>query len=189
MPTRAASESKSEGISDLPKKWSVAVQLVGTFGLAVFLVLYYVLVMQPKDAARYDQLRQSIDKLGETIAGQQNLITREQESRLQDLYLIAMGNEVATLLVSELKGSANAEALTKKIEDRLIVETRLLEGLRRQDGGAISEMMTNKIRNTEISKEIARRAIADWKNTDRETIAGECRRALTFAMQMAAKAK
>ena len=36
-------KDSKRGIRGLPRPWSIAVQVVGTFGLAVFLVLYYVI--------------------------------------------------------------------------------------------------------------------------------------------------
>lgn len=77
-------KSEEVGIAGLPKSWAVAVQLVGTFGLAVFLVLYYVLVMQPKDAQRYEQLRQSVTSLGEIVAGHRAclLVNRRRSSKI-----------------------------------------------------------------------------------------------------------
>jgi hypothetical protein len=177
------------GIAGLPQPWAVAVQLVGTFGLAVFLVLYYVLVMQPREAERYEQLRQSVATLGEIVAGQQSLLTREQASRLEDLFVMAMAPEVAALVVDGLREDAPADALAKRIEDRLILETRLLEGLRRKDGGTISEMLTHKIRNSGVSQEIAARALAEWRDGDARAIAAECGSALDFAIKRAAMAK
>ncbi len=189
MPNEDHSKSKEVGIAGLPKSWAIAVQLVGTFGLAVFLVLYYVLVMQPKEAERYEQLRQSVASLGEIIAGQQSLLTREQASQLEDLFVMAMAHEVAEIIVGELRGNTTAEALAKKIEDKLIFETRLLEGLRRKDGGTISEMLTHKIRNSGISQELAQRAVGEWKNAEPKKVADECRGALNFAIKRAAMAK
>ena len=102
---------------------------------------------------------------------------------------MAMAHEMADLVVGELRGDATAEVLGKKIEDRLIFQTRLLEGLRRKDGGTISEMLTHKVRNSGISEEIARRAVAEWRNAEPQMIAEECRGALAFAIKRAAMAK
>lgn len=180
---------KESGIAGLPKAWAIAVQLVGTFGLAVFLVLYYVLVMQPKDAARYEQLSQSVTSLGEIVAGQQSLLTREQASRLEDLFVMAMAPEMAELIVGELKGNSTTEVLSKKIEDKLIFRTRLLEGLRRKDAGVVSEMLIHKIRNSGISQEIAQRANSGWRDAEPKMIAKECLDALDFAIKRATLAK
>ncbi len=177
------------GIAGLPRNWAIAVQLIGTFGLAVFLVLYYVIVLQPREAARYEQLQQSVASLGEIIVDQQSMLTREQESRLEDLFVLAMTREVAELIIGELKGAPTAEALAKKIEDRLIFQTRLLAGLRRKDERAISEGLTHKIRNSEISQKLAQIAIAEWKDAEPELIADESRGALDFAIKRAAMAK
>jgi len=189
MPNEDHPGSKDVGIAGLPKTWAVAVQLVGTFGLAVFLVLYYVLVMQPRDAQRYEQLRQSVTSLGEMVAGQQSLLSREQASRLEDLFVMAMAHELAGVIAGELRINSPAEALAKKIEDKLIVETRWLEGLRRKDGGTISEMLTHKIRNSGIGRQIAHHATAEWKTAGTQTIADGCRDALNLAIKRAAMAK
>lgn len=182
-------KSSEPGIASLPRNWATAVQIIGTFGLAVFLVLYYVLVMQPREADRYEQLRQSVVSLEQTIAGQQSLLTREQAEQLEDLYVLAMANETADLLAAELQADTAADALAKKIEDNLIFQTRLLEGLRRKDGGTVSEMLTHKIRNSGISGELASKAIEQWQNTGRAAIVDGCRSALNFAIKRAAMAK
>lgn len=189
MPDEDHTTSNETGIAGLPKSWAVAVQLVGTFGLAVFLVLYYVLVMQPKEAERYEQLRQSVASLGEIVAAQQSLLTREQASQLEDLFVMAMAHEVADVIAGELRGNSTIEVLAKKIEDKLIFQTRLLEGLRRKDGGTISEMLTHKIRNSAISQELAQKAVAEWRNAEPEMVANECKTALNFAIKRAAMAK
>lgn len=187
---------KEVGIAGLPKGWAVAVQLVGTFGLAVFLVLYYVLVMQPRQTERYDQLNGryetlsgSVTALRETIESQQSLLTRQQASRVEELFCMAMSQEVADLIVRESAGHPTPESLTKKIEDRLILQTRLLEGLRRKDGGVISEMLTHKIRNSEISSRIAKTALAEWKDVEYAKIVRNCREGLSTAITRAAMAK
>ncbi len=189
MPNEDSTKAKAVGIAGLPRGWAVAVQLVGTFGLAVFLVLYYVLVMQPKEAERYEQLRQSVTSLGEIVAGQQSLLTREQASRVEDLFVMATAHEVADLVVNELRNESTAAELGKVIEDKLIFQTRLLEGLRQKHGGAISEMLTHRIRNSRISEGIGQRAVAEWRNAEHKAIANECRDALTVAIKRAAMAK
>lgn len=182
--------SKEVGIAGLPKTWAVAVQLVGTFGLAVFLVLYYLFVMQPKEATRYEQLRQSVTTFGEIVAGQQSLLTGEQTSQLEDLFVMAMAHEVAELIVGELTRNPTAEALAEKIKEKLIFETRLLEGLRRKGASTtISEMLMHKIGDSGISKEIARKAVAEWRDADPEVIADECRKALDFEFKRRARGK
>lgn len=177
------------GIPGLPKTWAVVVQLVGTFGLAVFLVLYYLLVMQPKEAERYEELRQTVTSLTEAIAGQQSLLSREQASQLEDLFVMAMAHDVVGLIVVELRSNSSADELARKIEDKLIYQTRLLEGLRRKGGGAISEMLTHKIRNSRISYDIAQRAVDEWENAERKVINEGCKGALNFAIKRAAMSK
>ena len=189
MSNKDDSQNGNVGIPGLPKTWAVVVQLVGTFGLAVFLVLYYLLVMQPKEAERYDELRQTVMSLAEIIAGQQSLISREQSSHLEYLFVMAMAHDVADMIVVELRGNSSADKLARKIEDKLIYQTRLLEGLRRKGGGSISEMLTHKIRNSGISYKIAQRALKEWENASRDVIGEGCRGELQFAIKRAAMAK
>lgn len=111
--------------------------------------------MQPEEVERYDELRQTVMLLAEVIAGQQSLIFKEQSSHLEDLFVMAMAHDVADLIVVELRGDSSADKLSRKIEDKLIYQTRLLEGLRQKGGGSISEMLTHKIRNSGISYTIA----------------------------------
>jgi len=160
-------KSEQGGIGTLPKKWAVAVQLVGTFGLAVFLVLYYVLIMQPRENERYDKLRASVDFLREAVEKNQSLLTREQAANVENLFVIAAAGELADLLAKELKATPNAAALRAKIEDLLLVQTSLLQGLVRKEGGSLSEMMTHKIRTSEIADQIAKRAETDDKDAFR----------------------
>ena len=89
---------RPQGISSLPRPWSTAVQLVGTFGLAVFLVLYYVLVMHPQERARYDELRKSVESLIDVVEKGQSLITKDQAKRLESLYVLAVANEVGVFI-------------------------------------------------------------------------------------------
>ncbi|MHC4741946.1 MAG: hypothetical protein ACYS8Z_08555 [Planctomycetota bacterium] len=187
MPNENQAKPKEVGIPGLPKNWAVAVQLVGTFGLAVFLVLYYVLVMRPEENDRYDKLSDAVILLETTVAGQQSQLTRAQTSQLDDLFVMAMANEVADVIVAELKDNPTAESLAKEIGDELIFHTGLLEGLRQKGGGAISEMLIHKIRNSRISQRIAKTAVDKWSTADSEMIASECREELNYAIKSAAK--
>ncbi|MHC4741947.1 MAG: hypothetical protein ACYS8Z_08560 [Planctomycetota bacterium] len=189
MPNEDNPKSEEVGIAGLPRRWGVVVQLVGTFGLAVFLVLYYVLVMEPSEGERYDKLSESITSLEKAVDGQQSQLTPLQASRLDTLFVMAVAPEVSDLIIAELKDNSNAEALATEIEDKLIFHTRLLEGLRRKGGSALSEMMTHKIRNSGISREIAQRAVDEWSNAERQIIANHCREALEFAIKRAAQPK
>ncbi|WP_457577998.1 hypothetical protein [Desulfomarina sp.] len=182
-------QSGGVGLAALPKNWSVAVQLVGTFGLAVFLVLYYVLVMQPRDIRRYEELRDSILSLEKIMIGRQSLVTRETVRQLEDLYIAGVGYETGSFVKKELEKNVNSADLAKEIEKKLIFETRLLEGLRKKDEGVVSEMLTYKILDSGISDEIAKKAVREWRGKTLEEIVAECRNALYFAIRRAARAK
>ena len=106
------------GLAGLPKNWSVVVQLVGTFGLAVFLVLYYVLVMQPRDVQRYEELRDSVLSLEKIMIGRQSLVTRETVRRLEDMYIAGVSYETGFLVKKELERNVNSADLSEEIEKK-----------------------------------------------------------------------
>jgi hypothetical protein len=177
------------GIAGLPKNWSVAVQLVGTFGLAVFLVLYYVLVMQPRDVQRYEELRDSVQSLEKIMTSRQSLVTRESVRQLEELYIAAVSYEIGSLIKDGLENGMDAASLSKNIEEKLIFETRLLEGLRRKNEGVVSEMLTHKILDSNISEKIAGKAVAEWREKSIGEVVTDCRDALHFAIRRMARAK
>ena len=136
-------ESIQLGISSLPKGWAVVVQLVGTFGLAVFLVLYYVLVMHPKEVDRYEKLNKEVKSLGQIIMGNVSQLTSEKVANLEELYVFAVSYDIAEIVENELRSNSDENELSKKIEDKLIYETQKLEGLIQKDEGIVSERLTH----------------------------------------------
>src|SRR5262249_39706537 len=114
------------GTDKLPQPWAIAVQLIGTFGLAVFLVVYYVLVMQPKEAARYDELKASIDNLASLVENQQALIGRDQESGLEQLFILGVVHDIADYIGRERQ--SKEEDLKREIDNILYNRTRLVTG-------------------------------------------------------------
>ena len=183
------SREQKQGIAGLPKSWSVAVQLIGTFGLAVFLVLYYVFVFQPREAARYDELRNSVEELTKVVKEDLGLLNRAQSSKLEELYILATAPEVADIIFTSLKNDTNAEDIAKKIRESLLMRTDLVSDLKREGGGIISEQLTYKIINSEIARKLADRAVQNWKNKSREDVLAECNHAILSTIKMAARAK
>jgi hypothetical protein len=177
------------GISSLPRGWSIAVQLVGTFGLAVFLVLYYVLVLQPKEAAKYEELRSSVDRLSKIIEARESLLPKNLADNLENLFIMAVSPQVADLITEELADGTPVQELGAKLEDAIIVQTDLLNGFTREDGRSISEMLTHKIRNSDIAEKLAERAAESWKDMERKDMVAECEEALRFAIIRARMAK
>ncbi len=183
-------EPTSQG-SLLRGPWSLAVQLVGTFGLAVFLVLYYVLVMQPKAQADYDRLRSSVDALLQVVEKGQTMVSQEQGDRLEELYILAVAPELANRMERALPQSAIAaaradtlaEELQSSLEDVLVIRTRLLRGLSLPDGGDVSQALTSKIREREIPQQLAQRAVVEWPYGSREELLDMCKDSLYFAFR------
>ena len=154
----------ASGIGGLPRPWSMAVQLIGTFGLAVFLVLYYVFVMQPQERKRYDELRESVESLIQIVEKGQTLLTKDQAKRLESLYVIAVANELSLVIHEELKKETSGENLENIIRNRMLQRTELLEGLAKEGGRSISEPIVHRIADPSgVSKQIAEVAIREWK--------------------------
>lgn len=189
MNTKNNAEQQKIGLAGLPRSWAVAVQLVGTFGLAVFLVLYYVLVMQPREAAKYEQLRTSIDRLTKVVEEEQGLVTKAQADKLEELFILAVAPQVADLIIEQLTVETSIQEFQAKLEDAIIVQTDLLSGLTREDGGSISEMLTHKIRNSDIAGNLAEQVVERWTGANRKEIVADCEDALRFAVRRARMAK
>ncbi len=177
------------GIAGLPRRWAVAVQLVGTFGLAVFLVIYYVLVMGPQETKNYENLKKSVDELTVVIEREQALLTRVQASQLERLFVLATAPKVADLIVEQQDLGTSVEDLEDKLQKALLLNTDLLSGFQRKDGGVLSEMLTRKIINMNIASELAREAVERWSTATRADIPRNCEEFLYSAIRMAASAK
>ena len=182
-------DQQNLGIGGLPRRWGVAVQLVGTFGLAVFLVLYYVLVMHPMENARYEKLRTSVETLIGVVEKGQSLLTREQASKLENLFIMATAPAIADRVMQDLQGGVITQELAKELENIMMVQTGLLAGLTRKDGGSLSEMLTYKIRNSGVAEKISLRADERWRGVDRTHVVEECKEALDMAFRLQARAK
>ncbi len=143
------------GIPGLPKGWAIAVQLFGTFGLAVFLVLWYIIVLQPREAARFDQLRSSVDELMEVVDYQYTLVNRGQEERLSDLHPLAVANELADIVLDVIEAGTSPDELAGNVERTMMIRTELLPELKRKDGGVNSEILVHKVRNIDTASRLA----------------------------------
>ena len=185
----ADDKADNTGIAGLPKVWAVAVQLVGTFGLAVFLVLYYVLVLQPAEAARYATLAESVNELMEAVRARQALITRDQADRLRELYVDAASGAVVRVLLDAREQRRGGPDLAREIENELLLRTDLLRDLRREDGGVLSEQLGNILRVTEIPQRLAASAEGEWRELPPRELILQCRNALQAAIRAVARAK
>lgn len=185
----AEEKSSQDGVAGLPKEWSVAVQLIGTFGLAVFLVLYYVVVMQPAESRRYDQLAASVNSLMDVVRERQSLLTREQSEKIEELYIQATGPALVHLLIEARERSRGEANIAREIENEMMMRVDLLRGLTREDGGVLSEQLTNKLRRTELPQRIAALATGEWRAMPEEELETQTFSALRFAIRAAARAK
>jgi hypothetical protein len=186
----ATSDSPEPGIQSLPKKWAVPVQVISTFGLAVFLVLYYLFVIRVEDAKRYESLRDSVNALVAINERGETLLTADLERRLQIIFIEIAAREVGDLALDELPKSPSVEQLGRLFDQTLVNRaSQLLQGLARKDGRGLSELTTNKLRNFDLSKRLAETAIERWKNAPRNQVVNECRDFLLREMSFIASAK
>ena len=176
MNDKPNSEQNQIGIAGLPKRWAIVVQLVGTFGLAVFLVLYYVLFMYPSETARYEKLRVSVEDLMAVVEKQQARLTREQADKLEDLFVSAVASEFCVRAIRGIEKDIDELELARELEDTLMMQVDKLRGLVRRDGSQISELLTNKIRASSIPMYTASRMADRWKNSTAFVILDDCKR-------------
>ena len=189
MSEESTTNQRNVGIGSLPKVWGVAVQLVGTFGLAVFLVLWYIFVLQPQEVAKYEAINESVQDLMQVVEKQYSFITRGQEDNLFQLYVVAVSNELANKIELAIKDDKTDQELEKDLEDTMMLRTALLHGLFRKDGGVVSEMLGHKIRRSQIARELATTGLSKWRETPSDEIVKSCREALLFAIREQAIAK
>ncbi len=158
-------QTQGYGIRGLPRPWSTVVQLVGTFGLAVFLVLYYVLIIHPQEEKRYEELRDSVEALIQVVEKGQTLLTTDQARHLESLYIIAAASELSLVIHEQLQGGTTEEGLENLIRTKMLQRTELLEGLVKKGGRSISEPIVHRIADPEgVSKKAADVAVNEWKD-------------------------
>jgi len=166
-------EPQRLGILGLPPKWSVAVQVVGTFGLAVFLVLYYVLFMHPVEVKRYNNLNTSIteltekvENLAEVVKGNQIILKEYQSAQLEELFTKCVAYKIWDSIIEykKIQGVIPTLELQKTLENTLIIDTKLAEGLLYDDGSDIAGMLKDKILKSKIAQDFA--AYADIEDYD-----------------------
>jgi len=189
MSDKSDSGSDKAGIAGLPKSWGAAVQLISTFGLAVFLVLYYVLVMRPEENARYDQLRTSVESLIKVVESGSTLVTRDQGLRLQELYVDAIAYDLAREIHRRIAASPDPQALAADLKRLMIARTDVLQGITRKDGGTISEMLARQIEVTDVATILAKHADENLRSADLSEIVDACRGILRTYLREIAAAK
>jgi hypothetical protein len=186
----AKNESPESGVHTLPKKWATAVQLISTFGLAVFLVLYYLFAIRVEDAKRYESLRDSVNALVAINERGETLLTADLERRLQVIFVEVSARELGDVTLDESNKSLSVEQLSRLFEQTLVNRaSQLLQGLARKDGRSLSELTTNKLRNFDLMKRLAEAAVERWKSAPRNQVVTECRDFLLRELSFIASAK
>lgn len=176
------------GLASLPRKWAVVVQLVGTFGLAVFLVLYYVLVMYPAENRRYEELEASVRSLMQAVEGRLTLLEGEQADRLEELFVVAVTSDFCIRLVNASERGAPLAEAKQSVEDALMRNADLLRGLTREDGRQVSEMLVNKIRVSDLPERAYAR-VAEWGEMSATDMLDECRGFVDQSLRRLRRAK
>ena len=170
------------GIAGLPRPWSTAVHLVGTFGLAVFLVLYYVFVMQPQERKRYDELKDAVETLIQVVEKEQTLLTKDQAKHLESLYIIGVANELGVVIHGELKKETSKENLETIVRKKMLQRLELIEGLVKKDGRSLSEPIVHRIAEpTGVCKRLVEIAFREWKTDSVQHISNNLEEFLEFS--------
>ena len=177
---------------NLSTQWSDVVQLVGTFGLAVFLVLYYVLIVQPRQQVQYDKLRQSVEAVVRVVEAQQSMVSREQAGRLEELFLLAISPELADEVERMLGDGAPVPAadagrlrtqLEQSVDELIVVRSRLLKGFLRRDREDVAQALVTALASGNVSERLASRAVNDWPYASRSELESACRESLFASLQ------
>ncbi|GAG29573.1 unnamed protein product [marine sediment metagenome] len=169
--SKSNKEPQKLGIASLPTKWSVAVQLIGTFGLAVFLVLYYLFFMGPEENKRYDELNTSINELNmpitkltekvenlaKVVKDDQIILKENQSILVEDLFARCVAYKIADLIIEYKKNQDvfPTYLLQQKLENTLIIDTKLAIGLVYENGLKIAEVIKDKILKSKIAEHLA----------------------------------
>jgi hypothetical protein len=174
MNDQTEQEQTKVGIAGLPKQWAVAVQLIGTFGLAVFLVLYYLFFMYPRETARYENLQKSVEGLMAVVEKQQTLLQGPQADSLEVLFVSAVAGEFCVRTVRAMREGTEAAELARSLDDALMMQVDRLQGLTRKDGRQVSEMLANKIRESRLSVAFANEAPRRWQDAEPIEMLQDC---------------
>ena len=164
-------EPQKLGIQSLPPIWSVAVQLIGTFGLAVFLVLFYLFSMGPEENKRYDEFNKSINKhnmsiseltekvknLAAVVKDDQIILEKYQSAQLEALFTKCVAYKIWDSIIEykKIQGVIPTLELQKTLENTLIIDTKLAEGLLYVDGRDIAVVIKDKILKSKIAEDFA----------------------------------
>ncbi len=169
------------GFAGLPHPWSTAVQLVGTFGLAVFLVLYYVLVMYPQDRARYDELKNSVESLIAVVEKGQTLLTTDQSKRLESLFILGVANEIGVFIHDELQKGSDSASLLPKIDSMILRRTEWIEGFTQKGGRNISESIVHRIAEPGELNAALSQELPNMKTMSIREVSNRCQEILEFS--------
>lgn len=198
-------EPQKLGIQGLPPIWSVAVQLIGTFGLAVFLVLFYLFSMGPEENKRYDEFNKSINEhntsiteltekvknLAAVVKDDQVILEEYQSAQLEALFTKCVAYKIADsifeykdypdhfLVILEVK---------KNLENTLIIDTELAEGLLYADGRDIAVVLKDKILKSKIAQHFADYLYAEakgdeWSLPNRDVLSNLIRSDILFVIR------
>jgi hypothetical protein len=205
MMAKSNKEPQKLGIPGLPPIWSVAVQLIGTFGLAVFLVLYYLFVMGPEENKRYDEFNKSINKhntsiteltekvknLAAVVKDDQIILKENQSNQLEELFTKCVAYKIADSIFKYKDYPdhfLNILEVKKKLENTLIINTELAEGLLYADGRDIAVVLKDKILKSKIAQHFADYLYAEakgdeWSLPNRDVLSNLIRSDILFVIR------
>jgi hypothetical protein len=181
-----AKENSGFGITSLEEPWRTIVYLVGTFGLSVFLVVWYLVKIQPDEKAQYekistvvsnlsvnlDNLAVSVELLSLKIKEGQSLLTKNQGNNLKRLYIATVSNELNHEIckkLNEFNDQIDREKaiidLADIIKKTMLDYAELIGDLVELEHNVIQAEIAKQIHGEEgVCKRIAMEAIDKWKN-------------------------
>lgn len=180
---------RREGLrSMLPPSWDTAVQLIGTYGLAVFLVLFYVLKMGPENNNRHEvlsatigDLQNQVEVLALSISDDTIVLPEDKLAPLYNHYFEHVAIELSTDIHSNLRNddprtTENEDRLKNLICQRMSHESNWLIPLRfhAPDGTPLYNDCLMRITERDgICRRIAEKAVKSWLDLTSDEIKDE----------------
>ena len=172
-------QPNDQGIRSLPEPWKTIVHLIGTFGLSVFLVIWYLVKIQPEQATQYENIRVNVSnlsvlvgELNQLVKTKQTILTKTQSDNLKKLYIATVSNKLNYVICNILKkynSSTDREKIIRDLVDEMQKTMNLyasfVDNLIEVDRNTIKAQIAQQIGvNEGVCKRIAMEAIDGWKD-------------------------
>lgn len=202
-------KTDGQGISGLPNPWKTIVYLINTFGLAVFLVVWYVVKIQPNNAARYENLGNQVsemsvnisnlslkvDELNQLIKNKKTLLTKDQANNIKKLYIETVTSKLNHVFLSKLKTikssstrKENIKYLIDEMQKIMSNNAEYIDGLVELGDIEIKSEIAKRIYEKEgVCNRIAIEAIDKWKDLSPHDVSNKLNWAFKNAFSLTLK--